>query len=247
MANWLAGKVVENRRHNGYLTALIVDVPFTPFEAGQFVRVGVADGDGVLARPYSLVSTPDEPYLEVYFNIVEEGPLSPKLFALEAGDDVLVSDNPSGFLTVSEIPDCKHLWMVATGTGIGPFLAILKCDRVWERFEKVILCYSVSLAEELAYQDLIQQLLARHGEQFVYVPIVTREAHAGALGARVTTLMADGTLEKHTGLSINGDDSHVMMCGSSDMIRDVSEELVSRGMKKHRRREPGHYTTEKYH
>ncbi len=247
MANWLAGKVVANRRHNDYLTALIVDVPFTPFEAGQFVRVGVTDGDGVLARPYSLVNTPDEPYLEVYFNIVEEGPLSPKLFALEAGDDVLVSDNPSGFLTVSEIPDCKHLWMVATGTGIGPFLAILKSGKPWARFEKVILCYSVSLAEELAYQDLIQQLLARHGEQFVYVPIVTREAHAGALGARVTTLMADGTLEKHTGLSINGDDSHVMMCGSSDMIRDVSEELVSRGMKKHRRREPGHYTTEKYH
>ena len=247
MANWLEGKVVENRRHNDYLSALVIDVPFTPFEAGQFVRVGVPDGDGVLARPYSLVNTPDEAYLEVYFNIVEEGPLSPKLFALEAGDDVLVSDNPSGFLTVSEIPDCKHLWMIATGTGIGPFLAILKSDRVWERFEKVILCYSVSLAGELAYQDLIQQLLARHGEQFVYVPIVTREAHAGALGARVTTLMADGTLEKHTGLAINGDDSHVMMCGSSDMIRDVSEELVSRGMKKHRRREPGHYTTEKYH
>ena len=247
MANWLAGKVVENRRHNDYLTALVVEVPFTPFEAGQFVRVGVRDGEDVLARPYSLVNTPDETYLEVYFNIVEEGPLSPKLFALEAGDDVLVSDNPSGFLTVSEIPDCRHLWMIATGTGIGPFLAILKSDRVWERFEKVVLCYSVSLAEELAYQDLIQQLLARHGEQFIYVPIVTREAHAGALGARVTTLMADGTLEKHTGLSINGDDSHVMMCGSSEMIRDVSEELVSRGMKKHRRREPGHYTTEKYH
>ncbi len=247
MANWLEGKVVENRRHNDYLSALVIDVPFTPFEAGQFVRVGVPDGDSVLARPYSLVNTPDEAYLEVYFNIVEEGPLSPKLFALEAGDDVLVSDNPSGFLTVSEIPDCRHLWMIATGTGIGPFLAILKSGRVWERFEKVILCYSVSLAEELAYQDLIQQLLAQHGEQFVYVPIVTREAHAGALGARVTTLMADGTLEKHTGLAINGDDSHVMMCGSSDMIRDVSEELVSRGMKKHRRREPGHYTTEKYH
>ena len=247
MANWLEGKVVENRRHNDYLSALVIDVPFTPFEAGQFVRVGVPDGDGVLARPYSLVNTPDEAYLEVYFNIVEEGPLSPRLFALEAGDDVLVSDNPSGFLTVSEIPDCRHLWMIATGTGIGPFLAILKSDRVWERFEKIILCYSVSLAEELAYQDLIQQLLARHGERFIYVPIVTREAHAGALGARVTTLMADGTLEKHTGLAINGDDSHVMMCGSSDMIRDVSEELVSRGMKKHRRREPGHYTTEKYH
>ncbi|HKJ52035.1 MAG TPA: ferredoxin--NADP(+) reductase, partial [Gammaproteobacteria bacterium] len=83
--------------------------------------------------------------------------------------------------------------------------------------------------------------------QFVYVPIVTREAHAGALGNRVTTLMQDSTLEKHTGMWINAENSHVMMCGSSEMITDVSEELVSRGMQKHRRRTPGHYTTEKYH
>lgn len=247
MANWLEGKVIENRRHNDYLSALIIDVPFSPFEAGQFVRVGLMVDGEVLARPYSLVNTPEEPYLEVYFNIVEEGPLSPRLFALKAGDDVLVSDNPSGFLTVSELPDCHHLWMVATGTGIGPFLAILKSAPVWERFEKVILCYSVSLAVELAYQDLIQQLLAQHGEQFVYVPIVTREAHPGALGRRVTTLMQDGTLEQHTGLTISAEDSHVMMCGSSEMITDVSEALVSRGMQKHRRRVPGHYTTEKYH
>ena len=247
MANWLEGKVVENRRLNEYLSALIIDAPFSPFEAGQFVRVGLTVDGEVLARPYSLVNTPEEPYLEVYFNIVEEGPLSPRLFALEAGDDVLVSDNPSGFLTVSELPQCRHLWMIATGTGIGPFLAILKSAPVWERFEKVILCYSVSLAAELAYQDLIQQLLARHAEQFVYVPIVTREPHPGALANRVTTLMKDSTLEKHTGLWITPEDSHVMMCGSSDMITDVSEELVSRGMQKHRRRVPGHYTTEKYH
>ena len=247
MAKWIEGKVVDNRRLNDYLTSLIIDAPFTPFEAGQFVRVGIADNDDVLARPYSLVNTPEEPHLEVYFNIVEEGPLSPRLFALMPGDDVFVSSNPSGFLTVSELPECRHLWMIATGTGIGPFLSILKSEAVWKRFEKVVLCYSVSLAAELAYQDVIQQVLAGHADQFVYVPIVTREAHAGALGARITTLMQDGTLEKHTGLWITPEESHVMMCGSSEMITDVSEALVSRGMQKHRRREPGHFTTEKYH
>jgi ferredoxin-NADP reductase len=144
MASWLDGKVVENRRLNDYLTALIVDVDLGGYEAGQFVRIGLRDGDEVLARPYSLVNTPQEPHLEVYFNIVEDGPLSPRLFDLRAGDDVVVSSNPSGFLTVSEVPDCKHLWMIATGTGIGPFLAILKSEPAWQRFEKVILCYSVS-------------------------------------------------------------------------------------------------------
>ena len=247
MANWINGKVVDNRRINDYLTSLIIDADIGGYEAGQFVRVGVTDGDDVLARPYSLVNTPEEPHLEVYFNIVEEGPLSPRLFELKPGDDVLVSDNPSGFLTVSEIPDSRHLWMIATGTGIGPFLSILKSAAAWQRFEKVILCYSVSYAEELAYRDLIEKVASTRGEQFRFVPIVTREAAQGTLGKRVTSLMQDGSLEQFTGLSINAADSHVMMCGSSTMITDVSAALNSRGMKKHRRRDPGHFTTEKYH
>ena len=247
MANWLEGKVVDNRRLNDYLTALIIDVELGGYEAGQFVRIGLEDGEEVLARPYSLVNAPEETHLEVYFNIVEEGPLSPKLFALQAGDTVLVSDHPSGFLTVSEVPECPHLWMVATGTGIGPFLAILKSDAVWDKFEKIMLCYSVSYAGELAYRDTIAAIEAQHGDQFCFVPIVTRESFDGGLGQRVPKLMADGSLEAFAGVEINADNSHVMMCGSSEMITDVSNALVERGMKKHRRRDPGHFTTEKYH
>ncbi len=247
MANWLDGKVIDNRRLNQYLTSLVIDVDLAGYESGQFVRIGLADGDEVIARPYSLVNTPEENHLEVYFNIVEEGPLSPRLFELKAGDDVLVSDNPSGFLTISEIPQCRHLWMIATGTGIGPFLSILKSKVAWEKFEKIILCYSVSYAEELAYQDTIEQIASAHGDQFCYLPVVTREAMAGSLGKRITVVMQDGSLEQQAGASINAENSHVMMCGSSDMITDVSAELVSREMKKHRRRDPGHFTTEKYH
>jgi ferredoxin--NADP+ reductase len=247
MANWLEGKVIENRRLNDYLTSLIIEVDLGGYEAGQFVRIGVRDGDDVIARPYSLVNTPEEKYLEAYFNIVEDGPLSPRLFALQAGDEVLVSDRPSGFLTVSEVPEAPHLWLIATGTGIGPFLAILKSKAVWQKFKKAVLCYSVSYAEELAYRDIIAELEQAHGEQFCFVPIVTRESVTGGLGHRVPTVMQDGSLEQFTGLAINADNSHVMMCGSSEMITDVSAALVERGMQKHRRRDPGHFTTEKYH
>ncbi len=247
MASWLDGKVIDNRRLNQYLTSLVIDVDLGEHESGQFVRIGLVDGDEVIARPYSLVNTPEENHLEVYFNIVEEGPLSPRLFELKAGDAVLVSDNPSGFLTISEIPQCRHLWMIATGTGIGPFLSILKSKVAWEKFEKIILCYSVSYAEELAYQDTIEQIASAHGDQFCYLPVVTREAMAGSLGKRIPVVMQDGSLEQQAGVSINAENSHVMMCGSSDMITDVSAELVSREMQKHRRRDPGHFTTEKYH
>ena len=247
MANWLEGKVVDNRRLNEYLTALIIDVDLDGFEAGQFVRIGVADGDDVLARPYSLVNTPEEQYLEIYFNIVKEGPLSPRLFALQAGDDVLVADNPSGFLTVSQIPECRHLWMIATGTGIGPFLSILKSEAAWQRFERIVLCYSVSYTVELAYQETIQQVIVDHSAQFSFIPVVTRENFDDALDKRIPALMRDGRLEERTGITINPNDSHVMMCGSSNMITDVSAELTARNMKKHRRRDPGHFTTEKYH
>jgi len=247
MANWLEGKVVENRRLNDYLTALIIKVDLDGYEAGQFVRIGLRDDDEVLARPYSLVNTPEEKHLEVYFNIVEDGPLSPRLFALEAGDEILVSNRPSGFLTVSEVPQAPHLWLVATGTGIGPFLAILKSDAVWEKFDKAILCYSVSYAEELAYREMIAEIAEKRGDQFCFVPIVTREPYSDGLSQRVTTAMQDGSLEKFTELDLNADNSQVMMCGSSEMIADVSAALVERGMKKHRRRDPGHFTTEKYH
>ena len=137
--------------------------------------------------------------------------------------------------------------MVATGTGIGPFLAILKSAPVWSKFDKIVLCYSVSYAGELAYRETIEQISQVHGDQFCFVPIVTREPMEGALGYRVPTIMQDGSLEAFTELEINGDNSHVMMCGSSDMIVDVSAALEARGMHKHRRRTPGHFTTEKYH
>jgi ferredoxin--NADP+ reductase len=247
MASWLDGKVVDNRRLNKYLTSLIIDAPLAGYEAGQFVRIGLTDSEEVVARPYSLVNTPEEALLEVYFNIVEDGPLSPRLFELEAGDDILVADNPSGFLTVSEIPQCKHLWMIATGTGIGPFLAILKSEAAWQKFNKIVLCYSVSYSEELAYQEVIEQIAQKHVEQFCYVPVITRETFAGGLGKRVPSLLQDSSLEEYAGADISAENSHVMMCGSANMITDVSAELVARGMKKHRRRDPGHFTTEKYH
>jgi len=247
MAKWLSGKIVEKIQWNDRLYSLRIKAAFNDFEAGQFVRVALdIDGERV-ARPYSLVNEPAEDYLEIYFNIVPEGPLSPKLADLEVGDEIYVSDKANGFLTVSEVPDCKHLWLLATGTGVGPFLSALKGEKIWQRFEKVVLGYSVRDMSELSYQSEISAIEKLHGEQFCFVPFITREKIEGAMGQRIPDCIADGSLEKRAGITINKSDSHIMMCGNSAMISSVSTCLESRGLRKHRRREPGHLTTEKYH
>ncbi|MDH5356828.1 MAG: FAD-binding oxidoreductase, partial [Gammaproteobacteria bacterium] len=118
MAKWHSAKVLENRRWNERLTSIRFEAPMVTFESGQFVRVGLEIDGEVVARPYSLVNTPDESAMEIYFNIVPEGPLSPRLFELLPDDEILVAERSAGFLTISEIPTSRNLWMMATGTAI---------------------------------------------------------------------------------------------------------------------------------
>jgi ferredoxin--NADP+ reductase len=246
MADWLTGEVIEKKQWNERLFSLRIRCEFNDFEPGQFVRVALdIDGERV-ARPYSLVNRPDDDYLEIYFNIVEEGPLTSKLAGLESGDEIFITDRANGFLTISEVPESMHLWMLATGTGVGPFLSILKNMDVWQRFEKVVLGYSVRDFSELAYQQQIKAIEDQRAQQFDFVPFVTREKVEGAINKRIPESIVDNSLENRTGIVID-ETSHIMMCGNSAMISSVTEVLEERGLRKHRRREPGHITTEKYH
>ena len=247
MAGWLDGVVVENRQWSERLFSLRIDAPLAGFKAGQFVRVAL-DIDGERgARPYSLVNAPGEQPLEIYFNIVEQGPLTPRLALMRPGDAIRVADTASGFLVIDEVPQCRHLWMLATGTGVGPFLSSLKTAQPWQRFEKVVLGYSVRTRDELGYLSTIERLQLQYSEQFRFVPFVTRERVTDAFNVRITEALDSGVFERRAGIAISPQDSHVMMCGNSAMITQVSELLLARGMRKHLRREPGHIATEKYH
>lgn len=248
MTDWLEGRIIERRQWTEGLFSLRFEAPLLPsFKAGQFVRIALdVDGERV-GRPYSLVNAPHEPLLEIYFNVVTGGPLSPRLAALQPGDSLWLTSNANGFLVLDEIPDAPYLWLLATGTGIGPFLSILKTAAPWTRFERIVLGHSVQYARELAYRELIESLRAERGEQLQYVPLVTRETLPGALGQRLPATIASGALEERTGIPLTPETSHVMLCGNSAMITDVTEELAKRAMQRHRRREPGHITTEKYH
>lgn len=240
MSRWLEGRVIENRHWTDALFSLRVEGPRLEFEAGQFVRIGI---EPTLVRAFSFVNPPQDPVLEFYGVIVPQGPLSPRLARLQPGDVLQVASNPAGFLVLSEVPDCETLWLVSTGTGIAPFLSILRTKTPWRRFRNVVLVHAVRHARELAYQEMIRRIGTEH--RFRYVTFVSRETAPGSLAGRIPAAIRDGRLEAAAGLKL-GASSHVMLCGNPQMLKDATGALAERGLRKHRRRAPGHIAVESF-
>jgi ferredoxin--NADP+ reductase len=243
---WLEGRVTQNRAWGPHLHSLRVEADLGDFQAGQFTKLGLEIDGEVIGRPYSLVNSPEQRPLDFYFGVVPDGPLSGRLADLQPGDAVLVAPKPAGFLTLSELPDARDLWLIASGTGIGPFLSILRTDEPWRRFERAVLVHAVRTAAELAYRETIAEIGAAHPGRFAGVPFVSREATDFALAGRVPQAIADGRLEARAGAMLAAGDSQVMICGNPKMVDDVTAALVARGMKKHRRKEPGQISVENY-
>ncbi len=238
---WLEGTVAENRHWNEALFSLKVEAPRLAFQAGQFVRIALDIGGERIARPFSFVNPPQDPVLEFYGIVVPQGPLSPRLEKLAAGDRLYVASNPAGFLVLSEVPDAETLWLISTGTGIAPYLSILRTDAPWARFRNVVLVHAVRHAQELVYRELITAM-----PRLKYVTFVSREAHPGSLPGRIPAAIRDGRLEAAAGVALDAASSHVMLCGNPQMLKDATAALAERGMRKHRRRNPGHITVESF-
>lgn len=248
MTNWIEGRVTGKKHweaENHY--SLTIDAPLTEFRAGQYVKVALDIGEKRVGRPYSLVNAPGEPELEIYFNEVPEGPLTPRLSDLVVGDRVWVSSKASGIFTLENVVTRQNLWMLATGTALGVYLSMLKTPEPWERFERVILVHGARNSGELAYGETIASLQAAHEDKLVFITALTRDDSETALKGRITALLDSGALEDRARVPITADNSHLMLCGNSAMIKDVRGWLEARGLKRHKRHEPGHYTTEQYH
>lgn len=246
MTKWVQGRVAGRRHWTGGLFSLRVEAPVDPFRAGQFTRVALDIGEERVARPYSYVNAPDERPLEFYLITVPGGPLTPRLAALESGDAIWVMPRPSGMLTLAEVPESEHLWLLSTGTAIGPFLSILKTPEPWRRFSRVVLVHAVRTAEELAYRELIGGFAHRREAQFAYVPFVSREDTAFAIRGRIPDAIRDGRLEARAGLEISAARSQVMVCGNPAMVEDSLAVLEARGLRRNKRREPGQVSVETY-
>jgi ferredoxin/flavodoxin---NADP+ reductase len=245
MSGWLQGKVIENRAWTQALFSLRVECPALNFEAGQFVRIGLDIGGERVARPFSFVNAPDDLVLEFYGVVVPEGPLSPGLARLKPGDSLHVADNPAGWLILPEVPPAEDLWLVGTGTGIAPFLSILRTEAPWQRYRRVVLVHGVRRAEELVYRHLIEDVMRKRDGRLSYVRFVSREETPGTLRGRIPAALADGRLEA-AAAPISPERSQFMLCGNPDMLKDMQAALIARGLKKHRRRSPGQITVESF-
>jgi len=247
MSKFVEGTVVGKRRWAERLYSLQVDTAeILPFQAGQFTKLALDIDGEMVGRAYSLINAPDETPLEFYFIEVPGGLLTQRLAALEAGDAVWVAPQAAGFLTLAEVPEAKHLWLLSTNTGIAPFLSILKTGEPWQRFERIVLVHAVRHAGELAYGETIRDFAQQHGEQLRFVPFVSREETDFALRARIPEAIADGRIEARAGVALAPENSQVMLCGNPGMLRDTTEALLARGLKKNRRHDPGHITVESY-
>lgn len=250
MAAWVEGRLTARRQWTHEHFSLLVEAPGVTFVAGQFGRVGLpglpGDAEPMIGRPYSFVNPPHAVPHEFYLIVVPGGPLSPRLAALEPGAPVWLGPRGNGFFSVSEVPPADVLWCLATGTGIGPFLSILRTPDPWGRFERVVLVHAVRHVAELTYREVIATIEHERAGAFSYVPMVSREVHAPALAGRIPAAIEDGRLESRVGIALAAENSHVMLCGNPAMVEDAQKVLAQRAMRRHRRREPGHVTVETY-
>lgn len=245
MLRTISGKVVENFQWSDSVFSLrIIAEPFD-FKAGQFVRIGLTIGDELLLRAYSIASAPDADILDFVIAKVEGGALSPQLQQLQPGDEVQLTQPASGFFSLDEVPDGDSLWLLATGTGIGPFISMLRTEQPWRRFRRINLVHGVRNPEDLTYQEQIQQWQQDYPDQLGYQPVVTRQSLPGALQQRIPQLIANGQLVEALQTPLDST-AQVMICGNPDMIQASREQLAQLGLAKNTRRKPGNVTFENY-
>lgn len=220
-------RIVDRHDWAPGLVTLKLEHAFGELEPGQWTNVALdVDGERV-RRAYSLASAPGAP-AELFVSLVPSGRFTPRLLALSPGDAIHLDEKPQGFFTLKWVPEAHELWLMATGTGLAPYVSMLRQGDVLSRFERVVVVHGVRSEAELAYRDEIVALGAEH------LPAVSR------VQGRITALIERGEID------VQPDRAHVMLCGNPAMIAEVSRLLEARGLRKHRTRKPGHVTTESY-
>ncbi len=221
------------------------------FKNGHFIMIGLEVDGRPLMRAYSIVSANYEENLEFFSIKVPDGPLTSKLQHLKVGDPILMSSKPTGTLILDNLLPGKHLYLLGTGTGLAPFMSIIKDPETYEQYEKVVLVHGVRNVNELAYDDLISKQLPENEffgeqvkEQLLYYPTVTREPFRNQ--GRITDLIESGKLFTDLGLpGLDMANDRFMLCGSPQMLKDTCSILEANGLTEARHGDAGHYVIER--
>ena len=221
------------------------------FSNGHFTMIGLMVNNKPLLRAYSIVSANYEDHLEFLSIKVPDGPLTSRLQHIQVGDSIIVGRKPTGTLLIDYLLPGKNLYMLSTGTGMAPFLSVIRDPETYERFDKVILVHGVREVKELAYHDYLTQELPQHellGEmvssQFLYYPTVTREAYKNT--GRITDLIENGRLFADLNLpALDPAQDRVMICGSPQMLKDLKGMLEHRGFNEGNTSKPGDFVIER--
>ncbi|KAB7777110.1 ferredoxin--NADP reductase [Xanthomonas sp. LMG 12460] len=222
------------------------------FDNGQFVMIGLETETRPLLRAYSIASANWEEQLEFFSIKVPDGPLTSRLQHIKPGDAVLVGKKPTGTLLISDLHPGRHLYLLGTGTGLAPWLSVIKDPETYERFDKVILTHGVRFEKDLAYRDYFEKELPQHEflgetirEKLLYYPAVTREDFRNR--GRLTELLESGEMQRTLGLPpLNPEHDRAMICGSPQMLADLRHTLDARGfVASPRIGSPGHYVFER--
>ncbi len=222
------------------------------FRNGHFTMIGLEQPNGKpLLRAYSLTSANHEEKLEFFSIKVPDGPLTSQLQKIKVGDEIVVNSKTTGTLVTDHLLPAKHLYLLSTGTGLAPFMSIIKDPEVYEQYDKVILTHGVRHISDLAYQDYITNELPNNEffgemvqEKLLYYPTVTREPFRN--NGRITDALASGKLADDLGLPpINLDNDRFMICGSPSMLKEACAILDERGFQEVRHGDAGHYVIER--
>ena len=221
------------------------------FESGQFTMLGLEIDGKPLMRAYSLASAHYEDELEFFSIKVPDGPLTSRLQHLKEGDTVLVGRKPTGTLVHHNLLPGKRLYLLGTGTGLAPFLSVIKDPEVYERFEHVILVHGCRQVAELAYGELINKRLPEDEivgdfvkRQLIYYPTVTREPFVNR--GRITDLISSGRLFRDVNMpAFDRENDRVEICGSPEMVKDLRACLNAQGFSEGAGNRPGHFVVEK--
>jgi len=210
------------------------------FKNGEFVTLGLRPAGKLIPRAYSIVSTNDDEFLEFLSIQVPDGPLTSHLANIEKGDIVWINTKSTGSLTLAHIQPGRNLYMLATGTGLAPFMSLIRSGELYEAFERVVLVHTVRTVPGLAYRE---ELESRVGDKFLYMPTVTREAFASP--ERGADLFRSGKLSERLGLQeIDPEYDRVMLCGNPAMNHEMSDYLKANGWTMTNYKGPGNFAVE---